>query len=146
MAAAGGDEAGGGEEIAAGNEVAPGRGIVAVGALVTAAIEGLEGAGFDISEDFRPDMNAFTNRERVCIGTGFLGTGEHMQPAKDDLCTAEAIPLGEFIGAAGEGEMNGDGNDFGERVGWGRPLKEIFIPITDVPMGWSGSGDARESQ
>lgn len=56
------------------------------------------------------------------------------------------VPAGEFKGAGGEGEVDGDADDLGDRIGGGASLEEIFIPVADVPILGGGGGDAGEGE
>jgi hypothetical protein len=71
----------------------------------------------DVGEDSRPEPDAVSERKRVGVRGAFLRAGEDMQAAQDHLAAAVAIPAGEVEGAAGEGEVDRDADDFGERVG-----------------------------
>src|SRR6185437_14414031 len=50
----------------------------------------------------------------------------------------------EFEGAAGEGEVDGDADDFGEWAARGRPIEQVLVPIFDAPVGRGCSGGGGE--
>jgi hypothetical protein len=78
---------------------------------------------------------------------GALGRArQDVQPAEHDLAATGAIPVGELEGSLGEGEVDGDADDFGEGVGRRRAVEEILVPVAKAPVGGGGGGEAGECE
>ena len=146
MAAAGGDQAGGGEEALAWKEGTAGRGVLAVVVLISGGIAGLEAAGFAIGKDAGPKLDAVAEGQGVGMRGALFGTGKDVESAEDDLAAAAAIPVSQFVGAAGEGEVYGDADDsrHGAR-GWGT-VEEVFVPVFNGPVVGSGGGETGQRE
>src|ERR1041385_4534111 len=69
-----------------------------------------------------------------------------METAENDDRAVSAKPVGELIGAFGESEMNGNGDNVRQLFNRDRASKEVFIPVLHTPMRRRGSGDTGERE
>jgi hypothetical protein len=69
-----------------------------------------------------------------------------MQPTEYDTTTLTAVPVGKLISAPGEGQMHGNADYMWEGLNRWRTLKQVFVPVVDVPIGRRCPGNARQSE
>lgn len=102
--------------------------------------------GFDIGEDARPELHAIAKSECIGVWGAFFRTREHMEAPEDHLAAAGTKPVGELEGAAGEGEMDGNADDFGHGVDGRSAVEQVFVPVAETPMWRRGCGEASEGE
>ena len=69
-----------------------------------------------------------------------------MQSTENDLRSAGAIPIGQFVGAPGKGQVHGDANDLGHGIVRRPSMQQVLVPIFDAPVGGRGGGEAGQGQ
>ena len=81
--------------------------------------------------------------EPALLGNTVRTSHTDMQAAEDNASAATAIPVSERVSPFGEGKMDRDADDLRKRLPRGRPLKQVLIPVGDLPLRRRRTGDAR---
>src|SRR5690349_9272694 len=103
-------------------------------------------ARLHIRQDARPKLYAIAYGERVGMRSTLVGTRQHVQSTQDDLAPAAAVPMSKVERPPGESQMDGNSHDFRQGPK-GRPsVKQVFVPISNLPVFRRGRREGGESE
>ncbi len=124
----------------------PCRRVQRIGSSEIAFIARAQAIRLDVPENDRPQLHAVSDRYGVGVLLRLVGTRQHMQAAQNDKRTASAIPGSQLVCPACEGQMDGDTDYLWRRIARRRPLEQILVPVSNIPMRWRGARNTGESQ
>ena len=108
---------------------------------IASAVTWLETSVLDVSENPGPEFDAVADCNGIGVWGGFVRAADCVLAPKDHLGSASTVPLCQLISPIGEGKMHGNSNYLRKGLGRRGALEEILIPVSDVPVRWSGGGN-----
>src|SRR5262249_42568636 len=111
VAAARCDETSAGQKALSRKNRATRCGVIGVVVIIVCHIARLKTASFHIVQNSWPELHAVAQRQGISARCTLVGTGEDMKPSHNYLRATRAIPVSQFIGTTGKGEVDGYADD-----------------------------------
>ena len=104
----------------------------------------LQPIAFHVCEDVRPQLHAIADRQRVGVGSAFVGARDHVQASQGHFGAASPKPSRQLECALCKRQMDGYANHFRRWIRRWRALQQVLVPVRHAPMSGRRSSYARE--